>query len=247
MESTNEEIFGLAEFLTAIAPYPSGVWIFRGQADESWPLQPRASRAEFFCDAWSSPPLDLLMFDEWREHAVVFSPSVPMDDFECLAYAQHYGLATRLLDWTSNPMVALYFAVETHAGANGAVFAHWPSYFISPKVAELADLDHLAAYMPRPFDRRLLSQSAVFTYHPHPEVALTPGALKSLAAQLCAPQAKVDTVKIVIRSEAKPLLFAALEGIGVNRRALFPDLEGLSASTNWRTKMRASKMGPCLP
>lgn len=44
------------------------------------------------------------------------------DDFTWLQYAQHFGVPTRLLDFTSNPLVALYFCCKDEKQCDGAVW-----------------------------------------------------------------------------------------------------------------------------
>jgi hypothetical protein len=74
------------------------------------------------------------------------------DYFGWLFLAQHYGLPTRLLDWTENPLVATYFAVE-RPDDDGCIWALSPSVLNDaslgwggglvqirdPRVAELAE------------------------------------------------------------------------------------------------------------
>jgi len=242
MECPEYTFVDVADFLRQVQRYPSIGWIYRGQADSGWPLIPKAGRPEYFDPTWEekrrrepeTPPKDLGRFNAWRKRAVAYSGFIPQNDFECLALAQHYGLATRLLDWTTNPLVALYFAAETHHHTDGAVYCYLSWHFVEVDRADLHEVPHVVQYAPRPFDQRVLVQDAVFTIHPQPNVPLTPDTPPPESERI-APEG-VDLVRFRVIARAKSNTLRQLSDIGVNRKRLFPDLEGLSAFINWETR-----------
>ena len=87
---------------------------FRGQANEEWNLSPGLYREGLFEE--EKTLLDLMRIRRPEDFKC--------DRFETLVNMQHYGLPTRLLDFTTNPLVALYFACasKTDKEKNGAVF-----------------------------------------------------------------------------------------------------------------------------
>lgn len=85
---------------------------YRGQADVSWLLSPSLYRSGLF------PKERALISEIQRIRPEEFESG---SRFDRLVKMQHYGLPTRLLDVTINPLVALYFACEAEE-RDGSVF-----------------------------------------------------------------------------------------------------------------------------
>lgn len=114
------------DYLSYVREWPQETTVlFRGQRGD-WPLLPSIARR------WSGSLPELLqveqrMMHEFRQASPYLLPSKPDNEWDWLSIAQHYGLATRLLDWTSNPLIALFFALEgTSSSAPAIVWIYEP-------------------------------------------------------------------------------------------------------------------------
>ena len=117
--------------------YPA-VW-YRGHADETWPLEPGALRPAFIDSARDGSALvpdalrpivrEKTINKQFREFGAQYLPREASLS-EIYLLAQHHGLPTRLLDWTTNPLAALFFAVNSHPDSNGTIYVVNPRFFI---------------------------------------------------------------------------------------------------------------------
>ena len=95
---------------------------FRGQAHFLWPLQPSIYRFEGFSRYQAVEyESNILQGKPPRP-----SPPLTHTDFhlEWLMICQHYGVPTRLMDWTTDILIALFFACSDikEINADGALF-----------------------------------------------------------------------------------------------------------------------------
>src|SRR5689334_24251881 len=89
--------------------------LFRGQNTKQ-SLLPNIMR---LAKASGIPPneidnIERRMLERFRKESVPMLPERRhYDDWELLAIAQHWGMPTRLLDWTANALAGLWFAVSS--------------------------------------------------------------------------------------------------------------------------------------
>lgn len=170
------------------------------------------------------------MFIAWKQHAAPFLSAGPeqLSDWDFLGIAQHHGLATRLLDWTFNPLAALFFAVVRSDGSideseDAAVFAHYSEHppanrsLTSPFT--YAGVERL---IPSASTPRIGRQGGLFTVHGPPTLSLDAALPKGDRLE-----------RLIIDKSARRQIATQLSHYGVNRMSLFPDLDGVSSHVTW--------------
>lgn len=216
---------------------------FRGQGKCSWPLLPGLYRE----NALVAPRFERQVLREFRAKAGSYLGAQP--SFErALFLMQHYGLPTRLIDWTTNSLVALFFAVEQQQAEDACVWVLSPwrlnqitrrsktipteastafqSYSLNSETQERPEAELPMAVASSHSDIRIHAQDATFTVHgfdrrPLEEIKAGNGA-SALLAKLIIPRSRCRLIK------------RELFGIGFHRGHLFPDLNGLSAEIAYR-------------
>jgi len=226
----------LSDLLAATAAFTGderGGTLFRGQGNRAWPLVPKAGRADFAGGDWRE------RFSEWCWRARAVGP-LPSNYWKRLALAHHHGLAGPLLDWSTSPLVAAFFAVTGPPGrrADGVVYRFEPVVEFDPTTRDGRAAGELILAQPLPvsrrrpfpallvppFDHRLRAQQAAFSYHADPTLSMSDlhwphehavdGSSERLIESL-------DAFRIPARCKAG--IARQLEKCGVHRERLFPD------------------------
>jgi type I restriction enzyme M protein len=156
-----------------------------------------------------------LVLEQFKTRALPHLSIVPRSDWEWLALAQHHGLPTRLLDWTTNALIALYFDVDSNDGTYDAAFITYKHGH--PAVNTMTErcpfcITQIELYEPPHIAQRMIAQHAMFTAEPeeYPVNGSGEAEVYSIAA---------DAIN-TIREE--------LQKLGLTRSYLFPGLDGIA-------------------
>ncbi|MGB7875338.1 MAG: FRG domain-containing protein [Anaerolineales bacterium] len=203
--------------------YGTKVMIYRGVKSIDYKLLPKIGRL--------SPPLptddksenEIAILQKFKERALPYLTSIPQTDWDWLSLGQHHSLPTRLLDWTSNPLIACYFAVEEaieedESDKPSLIYAYEIKLFISVKDnLDPIQYKRVGKFIPRHITARITAQSGIFTIHPNPYEPFTSD--------------NID--RIIIPNEIRFRLKQTLNKYGINRVSLFPGLDGLARHIQW--------------
>ena len=259
----DREITGLADLITSmkkdreilVSQLPDhqskrfqGVW-FRGLADESRTLVPTLHH--------NSIPVsdEVYLMNRFKQNAYEFLVERPQGEWEWMHLARHHGLPSRLLDWTENPLVGLYFAViGTSSDFNGKGGVLW--CLSPPELNRIASNDTVRDdVIPMFLDEDELSPSDEFLANYRTSrvsnsvshLPRTPAAAISIRTnKRIQAQSGVFTIhhadpkpledwsdgsflwRYIVPKGAKALLFEELRLSGITKLALFPDLDSVA-------------------
>jgi hypothetical protein len=191
---------------------------YRGVRDVAHKLVPKIGRVKFLKNSKGIEKQEKSLFNSFKKRALPFSDTSCTTPWDWLALAQHHGLPTRLLDWSLNPLVAAYFAVEKEHSSDSFIYAyHVGNSLDLDKNTDPFSVHEVSSVYPQHITQRIIAQSGIFTVHPFPYEPLNSDSVK----------------KIVISSGFRRDLKFILYRYGLTRSSLFPGLDGLSEHLEW--------------
>ena len=190
--------------------------IYRGHANADWKLIPSIGR--HFSGHWDKvSKIETDALENFKKKSIPFLKYSPKLDIEWLCLMQHHGCATRLLDFTTNPLIAIFFATDPTIESDGEfIIADYGRSYESVSNDNLFQRKNNFAYFPPHITERIIGQFGCFVYS-------------------CAPPNPISDkqlYRIRINKDRKYIIRTELKTIGISQSTLFPGLDGICKDIN---------------
>lgn len=222
------------EYLTEISKlteHPGLKGLFRGQTHNN-KLLPSIARKD---PKKNTVALENFLITELRRRTASNASTHLIDNWDWLVYAQHFGLKTRLLDWTTNPLTAIWFACNNNIDSDAYVYL-----FLAKDKNLLLNkssdpnpftIKTTKIFRPPQNNQRIIAQSGWFTAHAY-------STLTNSFVPLEENKKYKDTViEFKIPKVLKPTIVKKCHLFGINNQTMFPDVEGICRQINWENKL----------
>lgn len=192
--------------------------ILRGHAAFKWELKPSIGR--YYHEDWANVlDLEKKSLADFKKRSVPYLKHKPDSDIEWLCLMQHHGCATRLLDFTTSPLIALFFASDPEEREDGALIsATYGRSYENVSDEGLFERSNSFAYHPSHITERIIGQHGCFIYSNKPNRPLNNRQIKKYKIE--------RTKKHLIRKE--------LAVLGIDYSVLFPGIDGVCKNINDR-------------
>ncbi|MFA6568018.1 MAG: FRG domain-containing protein [Victivallales bacterium] len=211
----------------------ASITIFRGQR-RAWPLLPSITRACANSQLLKTERELILTFRKEAERCLHLLPST---DWDWIVVAQHHGIPTRVLDWSYDPLVALWFALEKHTKASDSAPEVWVLKPLAEDVLAPKELKHsnpFSGTRTKVFETnfmlpRVRAQQSCFTLFKHIEKKQ-----KGFVPLEENVYLRKSLERIRIPPYACKRVLLALKNKGYCRDALYPNIDKIAGSIKKR-------------
>lgn len=231
----------LMEFLTELTKLRGiNVMVWRGQGDINWPIHSgayrRLEKSNVTNQIWDVNFYERSLLKRARHQGYGTHDGLPISDLELLAKLQHHGAATRLVDFSKNFLVGLWFCINSETDRTGLLlgvhtdniggmegsFEENGEY--SRIMEDLKTLDYPLLIEPPVVSKRIAAQHALFLFS---DVS------KDTQGSLALPKEEGSTLFLAIspdlKKECRKILIAHFD---IRTETLFPDLDGFAFHAN---------------
>jgi len=225
---TTYTVSSFAEFQNIILNIPLDQFtLYRGQNLDKT-LLPKIARY----DIEDVEKVEREMLEDLRRRSIHLIDYQPGNSWDWMALAQHHGMATRLLDWTENPLIALWFSMANADAKHSDYSVVWG--FKAPPEDIVASTDEMdpfqegstKVFKPNHITRRISAQFGWFTIHKYNKD-------KKFIAFEKNKEYSERLFKIKVNAECFSECKLRLHNFGINSASMYPDIDGLAKHVQW--------------